>query len=287
MERSLTASPGAAGRLARTLLAALALAACGGGDEERASGDTPGDTTAAAQAALAADSCTGPPPAFGQAVFEGAWQALLDSLGAHNVTFPEIEYNSDTAAIVMCDSCSRVRVEIRSSNRTFCLQPDDLTGEARILGLFILLDTFPAQFGWDTIPAGDTIFTFAHTGIPRPATLAYRHDDRVRLAPRGTWGFAYCEDGERGTHPQAQWRDRHDTIPSNTPPGQAEEVEEGEAETRYGWMACASGCCQFYSTPPTTDPITTPGKANPKAPDTVGKGHNQGPGRNCVFPRPK
>jgi hypothetical protein len=268
---------GAAGRPRRWLLLALtlALAACGSGDETAKSGDPVGDTAAAVQTAMATDACTGPPPAFKDSVFQGTWQGLRDSLTAHAVTFPEIKGHSDTARVRLCEFCDSVRVVIRSSNLTPCLQPGSLDGDARILGLLILLDPFAKQQGWDSISAGDTIFTFARNPAQSEAVLAYRHDDRVKLAPDTAWGFAYCEDGHHHTAPRAEWRDR------NRPPGQG---KEGEGETLYGWMACASGCCQFYSNPPDPGrPITTPPQADSSAPNTVGKGRNQEPGRNCVF----
>lgn len=269
------------GRPPRRLLLALtlALAACGGGDEPAKSGDPAADTSAAVQTAMATDTCTGPPPAFRQAVFNGAWQALLDSLNAHAVTFPDVEGNDDTASVRLCTSanCAPVRMEIRSSNLTPCLQPDSLRGESRILGLLILVDSFPGAPGWGPIPAGDTIFTFAHQGAG-PARLAYRQGDSIRSAPSTAWAFYYCRDGHTGKTAEAQWRNRR----AGNAAGQGkEEVEEGEDTGKYGWMACASGCCQFYSNPP-GDPgedLVLPDPANPNAPDTVGKGRNQGQGQ--------
>lgn len=257
---------GAAGSPARRLLLAVALAiaaaACRG-DAEPEGGGTAADTAAVVQDALAADTCTGPPPAFAQAVLNGSWQGLIDSLNAYAVTFPDIQGNDDTTSVALCATCGAVEVEIRSSNLTPCLQPGDLRGQSRILGAFILLETFPAQAGWDTIPAGDTIFTFARTPGGN-AQLAYRRGDRVKTAPSTAWRFWYCQDGHTNPKvPRAQWRD----IPlATTPPGQEKEVEEDTRQ--YGWMACASGCCQFYASPP-GDPSPEPG-----GPDAPGVGGN-------------
>ncbi|HEU0299307.1 MAG TPA: hypothetical protein VFR37_07635 [Longimicrobium sp.] len=268
METALAQRSGPAGRLASRLVLALALAlaACGGGGDAPESGDTPADTAAALQTTLATDTCTGPPPAFGQAVFQGTWQGLLDSLAAHAVTFPDIPGNDDTASVRLCATCEPVRLEIRSSNLTPCLQPDSLRGESRILGLFILVDSFPGSAQWDPIPAGDTIFTFAFNPGDSPARLAYRQGNNINTALSAAWRFLYCQDGHHNPKiPRAQWRDRV------TAAMQTDAEEEEEEETgKYGWMACASGCCQFYTTPPGDGLVTTPDVANPNAPDTVG-----------------
>jgi hypothetical protein len=277
MRTSLAGRPGAAG-LACRLLLALALAACGGGDDagEGARADSAAvDPGAAVTAAAAADTCTGPPPAYAQPVLTGPWAGLLAALAADGVTFPDITGNDDTTAVKLCRNCGTVPVEIRASNKTPCLRPEDLNGQAqRITGMFIVLETFPAQQGWDTLQAGDSVFVFARGN--GPATLVYDHGGSGKTAPSTAWQFWYCRDGHTGGRtPQAQWRPRG--TPPTTGPGKGKgEVGEGDGGGSYGWMACASGCCQFYTPPPNELMQTTPPQANANAPDTVGGGPSYG-----------
>jgi hypothetical protein len=256
---------------------ALALAACGGGGDAGAGGESAPSADAAAArattAAAATDTCTGPPPGYALPVLTGPWTTLLDSLAADSVTFPDVTGNDDTASVKLCRNCSKVNVEIRSSNLTPCLRPEDLQGPLRrIAGIFIIQDTFPSQNGWDTLLPGDSVFVFANTN--GPATLVYNQDGTGKTAPSTAWQFWYCRDGhQNGKTPQAQWRPRG--TPPTTGPGKGRDEEGGGGGGSYGWMTCASGCCQFY-TPPPNPIIVTPGQANPRAPDTVGPGRNQG-----------
>lgn len=277
MRTSLAGPPGAAG-LACRLLLALALAACGGGDDagdgEGADARTPAPSAAVTTAA-ATDTCTGPPPAYAQPVLNGPWQGLLDALAADGVTFPDIGGNDDTTTVKLCRNCGAVAVEIRASNKTPCLAPTDLNGQAqRITGMFIVLDTFPAQQGWDTLLPGDSLFVFARGN--GPATLVYDQGGSGKTAPSTAWQFWYCRDGHQpGKTPQAQWRPRG--VPTETGPGKGKgEVGDGDGGGSYGWMACASGCCQFYTPPPNELMQTTPPQASENAPDTVGHGINYG-----------
>lgn len=279
MRTSLAKRSGLAG-LARALLLALALGACGGSDEdggEGAAGSSAADQAAATAAAdtAAADTCTGPPPAFAQNVLNGSWTGLRDSLAAHGVTFPDIAGNDDTTTVKLCRTCTSVPVEIRSSNLTPCLSPGDLNGAGqRIVGLMIVQDTFPAQHGWDTLLPGDSLFAFTSStgGL---ATLVYEQGGGGKPAPATAWRFWYCQDGHSGPGtPRAQWRSR--SAPADPNPGKGNDRQEEDGGGSYGWMACASGCCQFYTPPPNSETLTTPPQASPNAPDTVGQGQNQG-----------
>lgn len=267
MRTSLAATRRLAGR-GWHLLLALVLCACGGAEGEAVQSDAAPEARALA-ATAAADSCTGPPPAYAPPVLTGPWQGLLDSLAADGVAFPDVAGNADTTSVKLCRTCSSVRVEIRSSNMTPCLAPGDLTGQPRITGMFVVLDTFPAQQGWETIPAGDSIFAFTGT-TGGPATLVYEHGGSGKASPSNSWMFWYCQDGHvNGTAPRAEWKPR-DGAQAGTATATA--ADGGT----YGWMACISGCCEFYT--PGAELIETPDVADPNAPDTVGPGRNQGSG---------
>ncbi|HEX5871004.1 MAG TPA: hypothetical protein VFY65_11330 [Longimicrobium sp.] len=276
MRTSPAGRTGAAG-LACGLLLALTLAACpgGGGNAEGEKADvnaTPSADPATEMSVAAADTCTGPPPAFGIPVLNGSWAGLLDSLSAHGVTFPETPGNDTTAMVKLCQNCDSVRVEIRASNLTPCLKPSDLQGPGRrITGLFIVQGNFPAQNGWDALQPGDSLFAFTNS-TGGPATLVYNQNGSGKPSPSNAWMFWYCQDGHSpGNAPRAQWRPRNPSTP-----GAPGEEEDGGGGT-YGWMACASGCCQFYTPPPNAEfERTTPPQANPNAPDTVGGGPNPG-----------
>jgi hypothetical protein len=263
MRTSLAGRSGLAG-LTRALLLALALGACGGGDTDGGGGATTGDTAASvAQASVAAaDTCTTPPPAFSVALLNGRpWSELIDSLNAAGVQFPDTTGNDSILAVKLCKSpgCTPVRMAIRSSSFTPCLKPGDLTGSRpRIMGEYVLQEPFnpPAGSGWHPIPQDSSVFVFVHAS-GAPATMVYAHNGQTRMGPAGGWQFWYCQDGDSAAHkiPQAQWRPRGtppsgSTGPANPPKGGAGQVEEEEDTGSYGWMACASGCCQFYTPPP-------------------------------------
>jgi hypothetical protein len=287
MRTSLAGRSGLAG-LARALLLALALGACGEGEEKGEKGKAPAADaaiTAAADTAAAADTCTGPPPAFPRSVLTGSWDALQDSLSAHGVTFPDIPGNVSTDSVPLCNGCSAVKVEIRSTNLTPCLTPANMKeSHPHIVGMLTLKDTFPAQRGWsDTLYPGTTLLLFARIAAG-PATLVYEDSaGNGKAAPATAWMFYYCRDAHsRSKVPRAQWRPRNgsDSIPGA---GKGpEEMEEGEDGGSYGWMACASGCCQFYTPPP--NPITS---GEVELPDqAVGPGGNPGSQRPSWCPTP-
>lgn len=277
MRTSLAGRPRPAG-LASRLLLALALCACGGGDDT--GGAQAGEDTqrqAALSTAAATDTCTGPPPSYAQTVLTGPWQALLDSLAANGVSFDSVPGNDTTAVVKLCRNCDSVAVEIRSSNLTPCLSPGDLRGQQTITGMFIVRDTFPQQQQWDTLYPGDTLFTFTNS-IAGPATLVYNRNGTGKASPSNAWMFWYCQDGaQNGKTAQAQWRPRG-TPPVDSLPGQGVGGGEDDGGGTYGWMACAAGCCQFYTPPPNENSTqTTPVVASPNAPNTVGYGQSQGP----------
>jgi hypothetical protein len=269
-----TPAPGAA-RFGGGLLLALALCSCGGGGEKA----RPADATASA-ARAAGDSACPTPPAVDPARFTGEWAALssyiVDSLGA---TFPnEVLPDSNTRRVRLCETCDEVPMTILPETTTYCTRPDSLNGTQRLMGILILRSTFTGSdsTGWETIQANDSIFMFA-SRTDGPATMVYRNDrGQAVVAPDASWMFYYCADMHPGRRPEAKWRSR---APSGggspaADKGKGKGLEEGDDGGSYGWMACASGCCQFYTPPPNPTITETPDQANENAPDTVGKGRN-------------
>lgn len=287
MRTTLAGRSGLAG-LTRALLLALALGACGGGDENGGGGSAAGDSTGAAApsahamqaSTAAADTCTTPPPAFSAALLHGKpWSELIDSLKAAAVRFPEIPGNDSILAVKLCNApgCTPVRMAIRASNFTPCLKAGDLTGSRpRIMGEYVLQEPFdpPAGSGWNPIPKDSSVFVFAHAS-GAPATMVYAHDGKTMMGPATGWQFWYCQDGDSAAHklPQAQWKARDTTASGSTPPatppkgGAAQAAAEDDTGS-YGWMACASGCCQFY-TPPPSEILELPDAAAEKAVDVI------------------
>jgi hypothetical protein len=247
------------GRLPAMLLA-LALAACGGGEGDEAAG---ADTAQAApdSARIAADdaTCT-PPPVPSEAVLNGPWANLVGWIDTNKVSFPETPQNVAVDTVPLCPGCTAVGVRMQSGNSTYCMTQQN-AGERRIAGMMVLLDSFPAQKGYAAIPAGDTIFMFSRStpGASEPATLVYRNGTGTRRAPANSWRFYYCNDGHVNTAPAAQWRPENPTVEGAEKGKGKGDVGEGPGGT-YGWMACANGCCQFYTPPPIAEP----------APDEVG-----------------
>ena len=282
MRTSLAGPSGPAG-LASRLLLALALCACDERDDAGQSGGGAATRTADAPAALAAatDSCGAPPPAYPVPVLNGPWQTLLNSMNADGVTFPDTAGNSDTTSVKLCKTCVASRVVIRSGNRTPCLSAGDLNGSPpRITGMFIVLDPIPAQPGWKAFVPGDSIFLFANAASG-PAMLVFREGTQGKMAPSNAWTFWFCPDNaDNGTTARSQWRPRGTPpgTPPRTTPAPGDQDGGGGGGGTYGWLACASGCCQFYTPPPNESMQTTPPQADSNAPDLVGKGQNQGNG---------
>lgn len=247
------------------LLTALALAGCGRGDGTAERADTT-VTADSAQLRLArADSaeCEAPPSPPPSLLRPGAsWAALEAWLAQNQITFPDTPENIAVDTVPMCLGCTSVGVRLQSTDRTYCLTKQQ-SAQQRIAGRLTLLDTFPAQNGYQTIPRGAQVYMFSRgtPGMVQPATVVYKYNDAVTHAPPTAWRFYYCDHQLGGTRPGAQWRPE-DTTPR--PPGDGDNGG-GNGGGTYGWMACANGCCQFYTPPP----IMTPDPANEHAPDTV------------------
>lgn len=258
------------GRLPAVLLA-LALSACGGGEngggDEAAGADSARAAPPSARVAAADSTCT-PPPVPPPALLTGSWQDLVTWINTNNVTFPTTPQNVAVDTVPLCPGCKGVGVRLQSANSTYCITPQNVP-EQRIAGMMVLLDTFPEQGGFKTIPAGDTIFMFSRgtPGASHHATLVYRHGTATRHAPARSWKFFYCQDGHVNSAPAAQWRPEE-------PAGPGAEKGKGKGKGRdddgegpggtYGWMACANGCCQFYTPPPNQE--ETGGSGGPPPP---------------------
>jgi hypothetical protein len=287
-----TSAPGAA-RFGGGILLALALCACGGaGDADDARGA--GSAESSASAVLASgDSCPAPPTVDPER-FKGKWATLsnyiVHELGA---TFPnEVLPDSNTQAVKLCPNCDRVEMTILPEANTRCTPPDSLNGRPRIMGILVLKNTFTGSdsTGWETIQKNDSVFMFASSTDGR-ATMVYPNErGQVVVAPDTSWMFYYCQDThQRSGRPEAKWRPRNVPVPASPSAGKGKgkDREDDDDGGTYGWMACVSGCCQFYTPPPNPTVILTSDRANPQAPDTVGRGRNQAPGKRPTWCPPQ
>lgn len=274
-----SAAPPAAARRPRALLIALALCACGGGDPERRADSGDPATNVAVQDS-AAPSCTSP-PTVDTTYFHRTWAELGSYLRERGATFPLTQLNSSTRVVRLCDSCEVANLTIHADTATRCTMPEHLAGETRVMGIFVLASDFKGdpEHGWGPIARGDSIYAFASDTFGT-ATLAYRGSDgRVARAPDGQWAFYYCKDDHiPAGDTLAQWRNRRPltTARLERDKGKAKGREE-EDDGSYGWMACASGCCQFY-TPPPEETIELPDEASETAKDAVDKDGDAGEG---------
>lgn len=254
-----SSAPGSAprGRSGHRILLTLLLCACGPQGEET---NVP---RAAVSAAQTDATCQTPAlaltPRGGQ-----SWGELIAAMNTHGVTFPATPENTAAAPVKLCPTCDTVTLELRSTNRTCGTDTASVRQSPRLLAMMIPKRNVAAQAEWPAFSVGDTILMFSQ-GMGGDALVAYRQDSTVALAPRGSWRFWYCADGHTPTGPRTEWK------PRNPAAGTAAQTTDGGT---YGWMACISGCCEFYT--PGEEVIETPEVADPNAPDTVGAGRNQG-----------
>lgn len=244
------------------LLLALALAACGGGDGG-GGGDQAGAGADSAQLAASqgkggaggAGDCA-EPPILPDSVVNRPWNVLLGWLAQANVTFPNTPDNVAQGLAPLCNNCAPIRLQLQSTAQTYCLTSDSASAQ-RIAGMIVLLDSFPGAQSLPPIPKGDSIFLFSsgNPGVQHPAKLLYRQNGNTTTFP-GTagWKFIYCTDGHGNTRPASQWRtvaDTQATQVTQTAPSGGGGAGDGPGGGTYGWLACANGCCQFYTPPPT------------------------------------
>jgi hypothetical protein len=236
-----------AGWLARTLVLALALAACrrDGGDTASPPGSPAQDAqTLASSGRRAPPDCEGPPPAITRDTLEGSWANFQLWLTAHGVQFSDSTMDSTVAHVQLSPKARADSMAISSEFRTPCLEKDRLDS-MRIAGVYELRDSVTVPEWGHTFQNGDRIYVFAGGRDTTTATLAYRLGENVALAPDTAWAFRYCpERGQGRRKPQGRWRDS-----LNKPHGNGPREDPGPGPGTYGWIACASGCCQFYIPP--------------------------------------
>ena len=93
-------------------------------------------------------------------------------------------------------------------------------------------------------------------------TTAYAMYDSAGVtafAPAPAWKWSFCAHARTAPYPEALWKQMPptDTVPPCDPTaehGGREDPEPVPELTSYGWMACVSGCCRFYGSPPPDDP---------------------------------
>ncbi|HEX5871005.1 MAG TPA: hypothetical protein VFY65_11335 [Longimicrobium sp.] len=281
----------AAGRFGRRLLLALALCACGGeggGAEKDVAADTPRAVALASQQAQDDTTCTTPAPVASAALLGGPWQVLADDMKRQGAQFPVNGKNADTFPVPLCKGCSPVRLVIEANVSTStCVTPRVLADAAAkqsqvFLGAFVFAEAYPGDTaGWPAFKAGDTLALFAND-TSSVATIVYRNASGAATRGPATWQFYYCQDNHPRTNARANW------IARPRPNGH----DDDDGGGTYGWMACASGCCQFYTPPPNFEGnlIDVPGKGNVPAPGAVGQGGNPGRGYGrpywCTGTRP-
>lgn len=236
------------------LLLALVLGACPGGDTgEKDDPSVAADSTQTQEAAASRVAATcEPPPVTPDSLLRNGqpWAQLEAWLATHQVTFPDDSANVAVASVPLCPQCDSVRVELRSTNRTYCMTVGN-AAQRRIAGQMTLLAPFAGKDSIQQLPAGTRILMFSKGSpqAPQPATLVYNYQGNVTQMPAAAlWKFYYCEDLVGGTRPEAQWRKDRDHCQRR---GQGPKDDfEGPGGGTYGWMACANGCCQFYTPPP-------------------------------------
>jgi hypothetical protein len=245
------------------LLLALALGACGGGDERAAAADSAqvAENRGRSPAGGGAPDCP-PPPVLPDSVLRGSWASLLGWLSQEGVTFPATPDNVAVGAAPLFVNTLPVQLQLQSTAQTYCLTGNQAS-ERRIAGMMILLQDFPGSGPLPPMSQGDSIFLFSRgsPGAQQPATLVYRQADAVAQFPGPAgWMFIYCSDGHTNTQPASQFRTVADTQAVQTSPaggGAAGAAQgsppggEGPGGGTYSWLACANGCCQFYTPPPT------------------------------------
>lgn len=241
-------------RVGRRLLLLLALAACrhDGGDKAPNASDASGEPRqTVADKGRGGEAACEPSPAVDPRLLDSttAWADFERQLHSVDVRFVNTQDDSTITRVALCDSgCDSVTLQIVSERRTDCNTVGNFDS-TRIVGLWRVLEGTVTPPGWGrTFNKGDSIFLFARDTFSS-ASVVYQVGDRVHRAPPHAWNFRYCQEAHVGTGPQGRWRTRELTLQRqrrDTLPG------GGDPPGTYGWMSCASGCCQFYI-PPTNE----------------------------------
>jgi hypothetical protein len=148
---------------------------------------------------------------------------------------------SDRRLVKGCSTCTPADVTIAAEFRTMYLRADAFPEGMRVMGRLVRHDnTVSAELGFPADAAGDTAYLMVTS--PTRAVVMYRNTEG-RIAFTEPWGFRPNPDGHVWTEPTARWRDRVTTVAAG------DTLTSGPGGP-YGWMACANGCCQFYTPPP-------------------------------------
>lgn len=146
---------------------------------------------------------------------------------------------SDRRLVKACAKCTPADVTLFPESRTLNLRADAFPEGMRVMGRLVRHDkTVAPELGFPEDAASDTAYLMVTS--PTRAVVMYRNLEG-RIAFSEQWGFRPNPDGHVWTEPTARWRQRVTAGAAGAP------VDEGG---QYGWMACASGCCQFYTPPP-------------------------------------
>lgn len=145
---------------------------------------------------------------------------------------------SDRRLVKGCHACTPADVTLAPESRSLYLRADAFPEGMRVMGRLVRHDrTVAPELGFPEDAAGDTAYLMVTS--PTRAVVMYRNT-QGQIAFTEPWGFRPNPDGHVWTEPTARWRDRVTAGASGAP-------LDGPT---YGWMACASGCCQFYTPPP-------------------------------------
>jgi hypothetical protein len=195
------------------------------------------------------------------------WQGVADYMAAAGANFNLGVM--DTQPVKLCaksgdPSCLPKVLQIRSEQRTMCLDSAAFAGRLRIVGMVVGAGpgSLPAYgFGLDNISGGgsdrDSVYLFV-----RDSTVyaLYRTTGNLTaFAPQPGltpgWSFIFHTPDTPPTGVWALWRPNTSSTASMTAmrahrggPAAPGEVEEAQTTLSYAWMACAAGCCQFHGT---------------------------------------
>lgn len=227
---------------------------------------------AEADAPLAAQECTARTPVDTTRYFGTAPGAPWDSVRAY-MRSARIDFDigsPTTLPVRLCAepgkaSCRTFVLTISSEASNICLTGNEAQdGKLRMLGLLetpgqAVPDSIGARWGFTAANASQEVYLLLR------GTTAYAMYDSAGVTaftPTGNWKWSFCPHlAPPKPYAEARWRSMPatDTVPPCSP--DAEHASEhanfaftpGEELTSYGWMACVSGCCRFYGSPP-SDP---------------------------------
>jgi len=212
------------------------------------------------------------------------WQGVADYMAAAGASFDLGVM--DTQPVKLCNkadpSCLPKVLQVRSEQRTMCLDSAAFAGRLRIVGMVVGAGpgSLPAfGFGPGNISGGgsgrDSVYLFVRD---RTVYALYRTTGNLTaFAPQPGlnpgWAFFFHAPDTPPAGVWALWRTGDSTTTVTAlrahrgGPAAPDEVEEAQTTLSYAWMACAAGCCQFHGT----------GDGNPFPEDDHGRGHHGNP----------